>query len=268
MVIQVIEVHNTVRTPSVGSCIYCGEVDGLSDEHVIPYALGGLFVLSESTCNKCAAITSEFERKVLRGFMLDARVAGGFPTRRPKERPASLQLDIESNGIFKEVELSPEEHPGLLLLPMLLPAGILVGREPSTGVSVCGIETIYFGRNPLAVAADLDVKEISKTCDLDVTSFSRLIAKIAYGFAVAHFGLLPRDNVPILPLILGTSDDASMWLGSADFRLTVEGKNLIHAVATTCVPDPRDALRQLIIAQVKFFVQSGATGYEVVVCCK
>lgn len=262
---SITKVRGTMRATPVGSCIYCGRTDELSDEHIIPFALGGGYVLPEASCPKCAAITSEFERRVLRGFMLEARTTGGFPTRRTKERPKALPLKIEREGTFETVELSPDKHPGLLHLPLLAPPAILVGTEPGTGVTIAGIETIRFGKDIFEFAQETGAKAIRESFDLDATSFARLLAKIGYSYAVAELGLLPRDEVPVLPLILGTSDDASVWLGSAPFRLAIEAKRPTHAMGLVWCPDPRDDRMKLLIARIKLFASSGATGYEVVI---
>lgn len=262
---QIIEVRQTVRAAPVGSCIYCGATDQLSDEHVVPYALGGRFVLPESSCPRCSTITSGFERRVLRGFMLDARTAGNYPTRRPKDRPKSLFLKVGNNEQLQQIGLLPSEHPGILQLPLLEPPGILTGRPETTGVSICGSEMIYFGKNPFEAARDLGVKTLEGSVDWDVTSFARMVAKIGYSFAVANAGPLTRSNVPILPLILGTVDNASFWLGSAQFKLRVEEQAPTHALGYTLIPDPHDKTKRLLVVLVKLFVPSGATGYLVVV---
>lgn len=263
---QITEVRDTFRAAPVGSCIYCGATNRLTDEHIIPLALAGQIVLPDASCRTCAGTTSAFERRVFRGFMLDARTTGGYPTRRLKKRPQSLPLRIERDGAFEQIELAPKEHPGLLVLPLLDPPGVLAGREPGAGVSICGYETIYFGKNPTDVAKALAVKTIRTTHNWDVTSFARLLAKIGYGFAVAWLGSLPREHIVILPLILGKADDASYWLGSANFKLAVEAKGPMHALAHTWIPDPRNIGNELLIVRLKLFVPSGATGYEIVVC--
>jgi hypothetical protein len=263
---RVTEIRNTMRAKAVGCCIYCGATSELSDEHVIPFALAGNIILPDSSCRTCAKITSGFERRVLRGFMFNARVAGNYPTRRPKDRPKSLSLQVESNGEFKQVELTPEEHPGLLFLPLLEPPSIFTGRTASIGVTVSGYETLYFGKDPVNVAKGLDVKVIQTSENWDVSSFARLLAKIAYSYVVTAYGLLPRDQIPVLPLILGSADDASFWLGSADFKLAVEARNPTHALAYAWIPDPNDAKKELLVVRIKLFVPSGATGYEIVVC--
>jgi hypothetical protein len=50
----------------VGVCIYCGATDGLQDEHVIPFGIGGPAKLFDATCASCAEMTSAFERLVQR----------------------------------------------------------------------------------------------------------------------------------------------------------------------------------------------------------
>lgn len=259
------EVRDTVRLPSVGHCIYCGATAALSDEHILPLALGGKLVLPGASCRRCSAITSEFERRVLRGFMLDARTVGKFPTRRPKERPSSIPLDVDRRNGFEEMFLRPEEHPGLLLLPTLARPGLLEGRRYKLGVDVIGIETILFGTPPSEVQANLKAAAIRRTANIDATAFARLLAKIAYGAAVAAYGPIPLDEVPVLPLILGTQDDASHWLGSAPFMLSVEQKKPMHALGSTWDDDPEVTGRRMLVGKVKLFASSGATGYVIVV---
>lgn len=262
---RIIEVRNTRRAEPVGHCIYCGATDKLSDEHVIPLGLGGNIILPNSSCCGCAAITSDFEHEYCAGFMLRGRVAGNYPTRRPKQRPVFLPLQVEKHGEFESIELAVQDHPALLILPLLEPPGILKRRTYTTGVTVSGYETLYFGKDPADVGRELGNKTIRTTENWDISSFARLLAKIAYSYYVAAAGALPREQVFILPLILGSADDASFWLGSADFKLTVESQNPTHALAYAWIPDPTDIEKELLVVRVKLFVPSGATGYEIVV---
>lgn len=260
-----IEVHDTMRAQPVGHCIYCGSQDRLTAEHIIPLALGGKYVLPASSCVGCARVTSEFERRVLRGFMYEARVAGNFPTRRVKDRPASLPLEIERSGVYRKMDIPSKMHPAFLHLPVLAPAGILVGRPPSTGVSVIGRETLTFGGDPHQIAALMGADALRHSSDWDISAFARLLAKMAYGLAVAQVGPIPREDVPILPLILGNADDASYWLGSAEFTLAIEAQKPTHAAGLIWVEDQGDPPTRLLLARLKLFAPSGATGFEVVV---
>ena len=260
-----VEVKGTKRFPEVGQCIYCGAKENLSDEHVVPFALGGRLVLPKSSCNTCSAITSSFEKKVLRGFMYEARVTGKYPTRRPKDRPSELCINLGTGEKFNNFHLPISESPGLLQLPVLEPPGFLVGREATRGVKICGIETISFGRNLIDVLREHNVNSIRQTTNLDVTSFARMLAKIGYSFAVGINGLLPLKNVPVLPLILGNSDDGNVWVGSARYQTESELKGAIHAL-TTYEHFMNDC--QMLISRVKLFASSGTTGYEVIVYAK
>jgi HNH endonuclease len=255
-----------MRAQSVESCIYCGATDDLTDEHIIPLALGGNYVLPNASCVNCAKITAAFERRVLRGFMLDGRTAAAYPTRRPRERPLFLPLRVERGEIVEEINIPPQEHPGFLFLPRLERPSALTGRQAKTGVSVCGVEILSFGKSPSEVVQDLGVKTIEVTANCDVPSFARLLAKIGYSYAVASVGLLPREDVTVLPLILGEADDASVWLGSAQFELTAGTNNSLHALAHESIHDPKDNTSRLLLVRVKLFVPSNATGYEIVVC--
>jgi hypothetical protein len=263
---EVVEIRSGLRADPVGACIYCGAFEGLTDEHVIPYALRGTLVLPEATCGTCADITSAFERRVLRGFMFDARTAGNFPTRRRKDRPATRSLQVERGGTFETVELPSDESPGLLFLPMLKRPAFLTGAPPVHGVGVMGIETISFGRNPVEVVTDLGTKTMRHTVNLDVTSFVRMLAKIGYSYAIAARGPYPQSEVPVLPLILGGSDDGSTWVGSTEYRLESEEKRPEHALGLVPYTATVDGvLEHVLVARIKLFANSGATGYEVVV---
>ncbi len=56
------------RVPSPGICIYCvEETEGLTEEHVIPYALAAnTLILEGSCCEGCQGIITSYEQDVLR----------------------------------------------------------------------------------------------------------------------------------------------------------------------------------------------------------
>lgn len=199
---------------------------------------------------------------MLRGFMREARTAGGFPTRRPKERLATLPLTVKRGDELKSIRLPSAESPGFLHLPRFEAAAFLVGRPPVNGIRVCGTETLVFGRPPREVVSALKTKAIQDTANFDVACFVRMLAKIGYSFAVAVQGPYPRDEVPVLPLILGADLDGDSWVGSAEYELAVEAQSPQHAL---CLISVRGNSEEVLIARVKLFAAAGATGYEVVV---
>jgi hypothetical protein len=81
--------------PAVGRCIYCGEAkDQLTDEHVIPYSLGGVLILDKSSCKRCSAVTRDFETTIARTMYGPFRVKHEIQTRRPRERPTHFNIGI------------------------------------------------------------------------------------------------------------------------------------------------------------------------------
>lgn len=263
---EILEIRTKTYGDPVGVCIYCGETKGLTDEHVVPFALNGNFILPKASCKKCAAITSAFELKVLRGFMLEARTAGQFATRRPKERPLTLPLKVKRGDHLEAIALPSDESPGFLQLPILDQPAFLTGRPSVSGVTLVGMDTLYFGRRPDDTLAALRTDSIQTTVTIDVTAFVRMLAKIGYAFAVAARGPYPLSEVPVLPLILGLADDGSTWVGSVDYNLVVEAKFPQYGlglVPLTVVVDGNT--EEILVAQIKLFASAGATGYEVVV---
>ncbi len=214
------EIRNATRVKPVGLCIYCGKTEGLTEEHVVPFALGGNLILPNASCTKCNNITSAFELRVLRGFMGDARVAGEFPTRHPKDRPTTIQIGIKRKGRFEPVSIPASEALGVIQLPKFERAAFLAGKPPVKGINIIGVETIGFGKSPKEVASALRVKALQTTAEIDAFAFVRMLAKIGYSFAVANIGPYPLNEVPLLPLIRGTADDGGTLGGFS--RLSTE----------------------------------------------
>jgi hypothetical protein len=89
----------TAEFPPVGSCIYCRTKEGqMTDEDVIPFGLGGTLVLPKSSCKRCAKETARIERTIQRMMLGPFRIRLGLPTRRPKDRPQELELQILMDG--------------------------------------------------------------------------------------------------------------------------------------------------------------------------
>jgi hypothetical protein len=149
-------------------------------------------------------------------------------------------------------------------LPLLKANGLLEGRAYTSGVDVEGIETLAFGDVGAALSR-FGAHEFETSVNWDVSAFAKMLAKIAYAAAVASGQNLPRERVPVLPLILGKRDDASYWIGSAEFKLRVEDERPQHALGFALCKDPRNKDHCLLVVRIKLFASSGATGYEVVV---
>jgi hypothetical protein len=194
--------------------------------------------------------------------MLDARVAGSFQTRHPKKRPKTISIQIKRGETFETVGLSLAEASGFMFLPKFASPSLISTGHATTGVTLVGTQTLVFGKSPQDVASNLGTKTLQSTANIDVGSFVRMLAKIGYSFAVGHVGAYPLAEVPVLPLIRHSENDAGTWVGSATFRLSVEEKQPMHALGLRTLTNGSE---EILMAQVKLFANTGATGYEVVV---
>jgi len=66
---------------TVNFCVYCSSKDELSDEHIIPFALSGSYILVNGSCEDCRKITNSFEQPLLRGLFYDYRAYSGLKSR-------------------------------------------------------------------------------------------------------------------------------------------------------------------------------------------
>jgi C4-type Zn-finger protein len=84
------------RKRDIGKCIYCNSTENLSDEHVVPYGLGGTLILYKASCSNCARETSKFERRLLRGHWWPYRQFLGLRSRTSKEEIPDLNVKVKS----------------------------------------------------------------------------------------------------------------------------------------------------------------------------
>lgn len=267
--------HVFVRTPAgtarhvrVGECIYCGTRKGLSDEHIVPYSLGGSVVLDDASCASCAAITSRFEQAVTRGFMHNARIVAGLPSRRRRDRPTHLTFHVKNSGKLEAVTLPVPQAGALMFLPLFAQPALLDGRKRVSGVEVVGYEAISFGKSPAELASSAGAEGLHMpNVTWDVSACARMIAKIAWGFSVMVLAppLPPRSEVPLIPLILAQTDDASVWLGTMQYSSPLEPEGPLHVVSTQWTPDPERNGAPMFVSHVKLFANSNSSGMGVVV---
>lgn len=258
--------HQSLRESPLGRCLYCERTDSLSEEHVIPFGIGGRFIIPAASCPACSTVTSEFERRVLRGFMAAARAVAGFPTRRPKERPAAIPVTV-THFTGSATHLVPvEAATALLPLPLFEVPGVLASRNPGGDILLIGHETIRFGIDPAVMAGALEAEEIVLQGSWDIVSFARMLVKIGVGFASAACGPLPLEDVPLLGFLqTGDTREVSHWLGSAHVAVSPGLEGATHTAVLRVSDHPTDASTRLVSVQIKLFANSGAQGYEVVV---
>lgn len=186
-------------------CIYCDAVDvPLSDEHVVPFSLGGTWILPEASCNVCAKITSLFERDISRKTYLPLRTKARFPTYHPKKRPKFFDIIlIKLDGTRTKEKIPTVKYPTLYPLLHLPQPGILTGAalrntSPEMRLELVGNQEEL---NALGVAFP-DAVGFEFSSQISWESLCRVLAKIAHSFTVGHCGDV--GYLQLLPsLILG-----------------------------------------------------------------
>lgn len=240
---------------TANACIYCGATSDLSDEHIIPFALEGDFVIRSGSCKKCAGKTSKFERQVLRDALLAPRTTLKLRTRRPRERPTSLPLLRHSGGVRKVIDVPVADHPTYLALPTFaLPACIRGDAIPNLKVVPPGVKAILVSPVTLDVASRrIGGGGTGVQVEIDVYAFARLLAKIAHGFvAAADLGAVEA----FLPEPMFADDESiAQWVGGApDVKVGTDG---LHGSMVEVVDG-------VIHVRIRLFAQLGGPEYLVI----
>ncbi len=260
---------------SIGRCIYCGSSEGLSDEHIIPYSLGGDYVFKRSSCPACAKITSREELWAARGIFGNLREAHKYPSRKRKGKSKSVgvkvTITIDENST--EIIVPHEQAPTTPLFAPIFPsAGILVGRPPT--LEIPGISYLVILPHP----ADHDERLkrfkrkdeatiISITGNWGLNNFMCLLAKVGHGFAVAGYGadsfnpllpnyILDRDRC-LGHVIGGTSEIIATPSPETDLNL----QSSVHA---WCLGIRSVNGKHYVSVQIHLFRYLGYPVYEVI----
>src|SRR5690606_12150322 len=170
------------------SCIYCGSSARLSNEHVIPYALGGTFLIVDSSCEVCRKVTQKFENSALnQGSMREARYVTGLQSRtKHANAQREVAISLVRSGFESTETFATDELPLLLSLPCFsapLPFDFRVDGR----IGLNGWATLRFGSDEQDFlhsvgASEMHFQEPRK----NLVAFARMIAKIAFGFAWHH----------------------------------------------------------------------------------
>ncbi|TPL97444.1 HNH endonuclease [Mesorhizobium sp. B2-3-10] len=194
----------------VGRCIYCdagrhsANRAKLGDEHIIPEAINGALVLPEASCGECEGKINWFEQYCMKQTLGPLRYALGLKTKRPKERPETLPLQLEVGGEWITREVPVEWAPVALLLPVFDPPEILFEREPTrTNIYTETFKIVNFATGDMGKLREEfgATKSRSYQASLRGDRFGLLLAKIAHAYATAERADIDNFN-PVLPDII------------------------------------------------------------------
>jgi len=261
------EIMDGRRFPSVGKCIYCGSMEDLTDEHVLPLGLSGTAVLPDASCKDCAKITGRFEQDVLRGPMQQLRVFRELKSRtKHRDAPKTKELLIATDDSETQpVSVGFTEGPVVYTFPVfevpafVLPAGYV------QGIRLKGLATCTFGKLPDEVMKEQhQAQSMSWSENHRYTSFARMLAKIAYANAIGRgleMGVVdPFPRIPpIVSSILGTTDDIGMWVGTFPKPPEIH-KGILHRINLSTLSGRED----ILVTEVQIFADSETPCYGVI----
>ncbi len=233
----------------IGCCIYCGTTDGeLTEEHIVPFALGANLVLGHASCFECQKKTSAIEHHVCRPIAGMARVRLNIQTRRPKKR-LSFPQKVQKGDEWKTVMADPEEFPALLSYPVFDKPGIVANRPPEGQYRQVGLWSLGFDDDFRLVAERARVTHQATSINLiefRPTVLMNFVAKVAHAAAC---GLLPPDSFePMLTLAATTEGVFDYVLGGGGSFPPQEG--VLHSIEIRQVNGNSGSL---IFARLRWF---------------
>jgi len=241
----------------IGQCIYCGvgHEGQLSDEHVVPLALHGNYVLRDASCEACRHNISGFETALLRGGFRAAREAFVYNSR-SKSRPQTLPV-FDAHGVTdSRMNIPVGDYPVTLIMPTI--SGPQIDDLPykqKPGV----MPWLYRSHNFDVLSAKHNLTKFASN-SLDVRSFFRTLAKVAHGLAVGAFGL--NGFVPFLrPVILEPDYPAySRFIG----MIGVQPQPLLEKGFEVEIGVETLGESEYVSARIRFFPELNTPFYRVI----
>jgi hypothetical protein len=261
---------------SFGQCIYCGAAAdqvALTDEHIVPFSLGGNAVILEGSCKACASETTKLEDEIARKVFLEFRTHVDAPTRRKKKRAKELPFTFKSAGGEAETKtVRVADHPFFASMPVWGLPGLLDGKLPSAEFEHHKAHVFYWlppNIREVMGLADGVVGEIPfPEFRINHQRFARGIAKIAYCQAVATLGLHNFRHLALPDLILGRYPNIPYFVGCKIEDPPQPADRSVAHVIQIGIEKVNDIL--LVVGTVRLFANSGVEDhgppiYEVVV---
>lgn len=212
---------------SPGICIYCTEPlppNELTDEHVIPFALGhNTLVFKKASCKPCAEIIQRYEQDVLSKQLGNFRLQVDAPSRtKRKNRPTTIEIpfvEVDDYGTpIRELgvrSFAVDDAP-LVLNLWWLPEPRLIRDSGSSRDDAGGPWSFTEPRaNEInrKVAEETGVNHVAmKVGEVNRSHFLRFLAKTAHAYAVAELGM--DGFTPFLnDIIRNKAHDLSQYVG-------------------------------------------------------
>jgi len=245
------------RHAPLGRCMYCLAAGGpgivLTEEHLVPRALGGRLTLRDAVCEPCRRLTGRREQLTLDREFAVPRTLLALKRRRARAKgPSRLPAVVLEGAADAPVTLPADAFPRTFALPAFERAGLLAGADRAAPPSRIDFIACTLALGPVArrtVAAPPPLP--------DPVAYAHAIAKWAYALAVAELGPGCCDTQAMRDLMLGRRDDAFAFVGTAPDHLPA-AREWLHDVAF----HERDGW---LVATLALFASAGMAPYEVVI---
>ena len=264
------------RVPSPGRCIYCLSTENLTDEHVIPFALGANTVIfQDASCKRCAETIQPYEQEVLRKQLGVFRAKVDAPSRtKPKHRPTHTDLHfIEVNELGDTIRDLGKRRYRIADVPLTLslwqlPEARILGLDAEAaderGRAWTYCDTAAANELNRAVAEETKSRHVAvKVGEVNRNHFLRFLAKTAHAFAVSALGLDALRPV-LKDLILNESHDLSKYVGGGP-RAAPHEVDPATTVLLTLGQAEDGPGKGLVAVRLQFYPQLGSPAYVVIV---
>jgi hypothetical protein len=246
-----------IRHAPLGRCMYCLAPGAsglpLTEEHLVPRALGGRLTLRDAVCEPCRRVTGRLEQLTLdREFAVPKTLLALKRRRARAKGPGRLPAVVLAGHGDAPVALATDAFPRGFSLPAFEPAGLLAGVDrnaapPRVDFVACALKLGSPTRQAAAAPPPLP----------DPHAYAHSIAKWAYALAVAERGLEACDTQAMRDLMLGRRDDVFAFVGTPSPRTSA----------------PRDFLHDFTLREqgpwltvtLALFASAGMAPYEVVI---
>jgi hypothetical protein len=235
----------------------------LTDEHIIPLALGGNLVLPKASCLDCAAvINKQIETPVLFKEWGYLRIKRQFPSRSKRRKGVSRREHITLT--------SRRGHP--MRVPILdysCPVPLYKFKEARILSGMPRGDDNYHWTMEMLSSAEEEERMLRKFPEWNRQhsfraqpfEFARLLAKIAFSYTVAEYGL--GGFTPLVhDLILGRSEDYFQTVGGTmEAQPAIPGGDHVINIKVLF----RSPTQARLIVDVRLFSQIRTPAYHVVV---
>lgn len=242
------------------ACIYCGMSNvRLTDEHVVPYSLGGSHVLRHASCLRCADVTKKFEQLVARDLWGDARTSFNGPTRRKRERQSHIFVPDPFEHTMG-IRVPAGEYPAGLVFYKMSQAGLLQGLPESVDLSYLWQIMMIDDQERRAKFLERYPGKLTLKFRHVPEAFGRLLAKI--GYCQILTSLDPVEFRPIcLPYIMGVKKNVSFIVGGT-MDDQIPQPDIGYSLSTAIFGS---STKIMLVAVIRLYANTRAPAYHVVV---